>query len=56
MVATSNYASLLLRNDFRPDKKEIRVCTFKHVYNFFIGFIRTSRQVHNYSIRKLVLI
>ena len=54
MVATSNYVSLLLRNDVRPDKKEIRVSTFKHVYNFFIDFIRTSKQVHNYSIRKLV--
>lgn len=42
MVATSNYASLLLRNDFRPDKKEIRVCTFKHVYNFFIQDIKTG--------------
>lgn len=54
MVATSTYVSLLLRNDVRSDKKEIRVTTFKHVYNFFIDFIRTSRQVHNYSIRKLV--
>ena len=54
MVATSNYVSLLLRNDARPDKKEIRVSTFKHVYNLFIDFIRTSRQMPNYSIRKLV--
>lgn len=35
MVATSTYVSLLLRNDVRSDKKEVRVTTFKHVYNFF---------------------
>ena len=38
MVATSTYVSLLLRNDVRSDKKEIRVTTFKHVYNFFYWF------------------
>ena len=36
MVATSSYVSLLLRNDVRPDKKEIRVSTFKHVSNFLL--------------------